>query len=101
MAELDAQISDNASRVEKVKEKVQDTARDVERLRVERAAKEEEVRQTKGEEEDARVMGLYDWCVLHAPSVKPTLTGLWQVFRFSRSPPFFILPGSHKDHRRE
>lgn len=64
MAELDSQISENALRLEKVKERVQNTARDVERLRVERAAKEEEVRQTKGEEEDGRVMGLYDWSVL-------------------------------------
>ncbi|THH03412.1 hypothetical protein EW145_g6274 [Phellinidium pouzarii] len=61
MAAMDAQLSENAARVEKVKEKVQDAARDVERLRMERAAKEEEVRQTKAEEEDERVVGLYDW----------------------------------------
>ncbi|KAI5118490.1 hypothetical protein M0805_003522 [Coniferiporia weirii] len=61
MTALDAQLSENAARVERVKEKVQDAARDVERLRVERTAKEEEVRQTKVEEEDDRVVELYDW----------------------------------------
>ncbi|KAH8106541.1 hypothetical protein DFH11DRAFT_1236219 [Phellopilus nigrolimitatus] len=61
MASLDANLSENVSQVENVKVKVQDAARDVERLRVERAAKEEEVRQTKAEEEDERVVGLYDW----------------------------------------
>lgn len=61
MASLDAQLSENASNIEKVKTAVQDAARDVERLRVERAAKEEEARQAKAEEDDERIVGLYDW----------------------------------------
>ena len=63
MADLDAQISGNAARVDRVKEKVQNTAREVEKLRNERAVQEEEARQTKGEEEDGRIIGLYDWFV--------------------------------------
>jgi len=65
MTSFDAQLSDNAARVEHVKTAVQDVARDVERLRVERAAKEEEVRLAKVEEQDERIVGLYDWCVSH------------------------------------
>ncbi|OCB88534.1 hypothetical protein A7U60_g4349 [Sanghuangporus baumii] len=61
MTTLDAQLSANASRAEKIKERMQETAREVERLRVERAAKEQEARQTKAEEDDERVGGLYDW----------------------------------------
>lgn len=63
MADLDTQISTKATQIDQTKEKVQNTAREVERLRIDRAAKEEEVRQTKGEEEDGRIIGLYDWFV--------------------------------------
>ena len=66
MTALDAKLSDNAMRAEQIKERMQETAREVERLRVERAAKEQEARQTKTEEDDERVGGLYDWWVFHA-----------------------------------
>lgn len=63
MATLDTQLSDNASKVEELKERVQATATDVERTRVERATKEEEAKQAKAEEDDERIFGLYDWYV--------------------------------------
>ncbi|PAV14732.1 hypothetical protein PNOK_0981000 [Pyrrhoderma noxium] len=61
MAAYDVQVSENATRTERMKEQVQDAMREVERLRVERSAKEEEARQTRGEEEDERVGALYEW----------------------------------------
>ena len=61
MASLDAELSETNIRVEDTKNAVQDIAREVERLKVERAAKEIEARETKGEEEDDRIVGLYDW----------------------------------------
>ncbi|KLO09083.1 hypothetical protein SCHPADRAFT_879781 [Schizopora paradoxa] len=61
MAALDAALSDTHARVEGVKGQVQECAREVERLRVDRAAKEAEVGQMRVYEEDERVMGLYDW----------------------------------------
>ena len=61
MAAYDVQVSENATRTERIKEQVQDAMREVERLRVERSAKEEEARQTRGEEEDGRVGALYEW----------------------------------------
>ena len=61
MTALDAALSDTNAQVEDVKNALQDTARDVERLKVERAAKEAEAKQAKAEEEDDRIVGLYDW----------------------------------------
>lgn len=49
------------AQAEKSKTRMQETARDVERLRVERAAAESEVKQMRLYDEDERVMGLYDW----------------------------------------
>lgn len=63
MTALDSQLSDNASKMEELKERVQATATDVERTRVERATKEEEAKQAKAEEDDERISGLYDWYV--------------------------------------
>ncbi|EJC98205.1 uncharacterized protein FOMMEDRAFT_171151 [Fomitiporia mediterranea MF3/22] len=63
MTALDAQLSDNALRADRLKERMQEAARDVERLRLERAAKEDQARRTKVEEEDERVGGLYDWLI--------------------------------------
>jgi len=61
MTALDAALSDTSARVEDVKCQVQECAKEVERLKVDRAAKEAEVGQMRVYEEDERVMGLYDW----------------------------------------
>lgn len=49
--------------IDAVKEKVKAGAKEIERLRVERGEAEKMVKQSKSEEEDARVVRLYDWCV--------------------------------------
>ncbi|TDL18800.1 hypothetical protein BD410DRAFT_830783 [Rickenella mellea] len=61
MASLDTQLSDINSQVEHVKLSVQESAREVERLRVDRSESEKEILRHKAEEEDGRVLGLYDW----------------------------------------
>ncbi|OCH96242.1 hypothetical protein OBBRIDRAFT_765746 [Obba rivulosa] len=70
-AQLDAQVAEMqtldealqavTARVERVKERVKDGAREVERLRVQRAELEKQVMAGKDEAEDGRVVGLYDW----------------------------------------
>jgi DNA repair exonuclease SbcCD ATPase subunit len=70
-AQLDAQVVEMQSLedklqglnedVESIKEKVKVGARELERLRVERGEAEKLVKQSKSEEEDARIMRLYDW----------------------------------------
>ena len=58
---LDQQLVEAAGRVEGSKLKMQESAKDVERLRVDRAAKEAKVRELRDYDGDERVMGLYDW----------------------------------------
>lgn len=62
MVEFDEKVQDVNERVASVKEKVKESAREVERLRVERA-EVERLRAEAGEAEveDGRVVGLYDW----------------------------------------
>jgi len=70
-AQLDAQVEDmqklddelqgiNAN-IDEVKDKVKEGARDVERLRIERADAEKLVRAGEADVQDGRVRGLYDW----------------------------------------
>ena len=73
-AQLDAQVMEMQNledrlqtlneEVDDIKEKVKSGAREVERLRVERGEVEKMVKQSKSEEEDARVIQLYDWYVV-------------------------------------
>ncbi|KAI0071775.1 hypothetical protein K474DRAFT_1668617 [Panus rudis PR-1116 ss-1] len=61
MQKLDEQLQDYNQRIEDVKGKVKDGAREVERLRVERADVEKQLKICKSEVEDGRVISLYDW----------------------------------------
>ncbi|EMD39151.1 hypothetical protein CERSUDRAFT_134024 [Gelatoporia subvermispora B] len=61
MQTLDEALQEVTARVEQVKERVKDGAREVERLRMQRAELEKQVKAGKDEVEDGRVAGLYDW----------------------------------------
>jgi len=61
MQEFDEKAQEVNVRVAIVKEKVKQSAREVERLRVERAEAEKVVKTGELEVEDGRVVGLYDW----------------------------------------
>jgi len=61
MQEFDEKAQEVNVRVAIVKEKVKESAREVERLRVERAEAEKVVKTGELEVEDGRVVGLYDW----------------------------------------
>ncbi|CDO73345.1 hypothetical protein BN946_scf185008.g108 [Trametes cinnabarina] len=61
MQELDDELQAVNERVEDVKERVKAGAREVERLRVERADLEKTVKAGQDEIQDGRVVGLYDW----------------------------------------
>ena len=75
LAKLDAQVEEMQhlqdklqtleEQVDEVKEKVKVGARDVERLRVERAEVDKLVKQSSSEVEDGRVLELCDWYVAH------------------------------------
>lgn len=70
-AQLDAQVAEMQTlddglqqlneTVDRVKLKIKDGARDVERLRIERADVEKQAKAAQNEVEDGRVVGLYDW----------------------------------------
>lgn len=61
MQTLEDKLQNLNEDIDGVKEKVKSGAREVERLRVERSEVEKMVKQSKSEEEDARVIQLYDW----------------------------------------
>ncbi|KIM91719.1 hypothetical protein PILCRDRAFT_828 [Piloderma croceum F 1598] len=61
MQEFDEKVQGVNDRVASVKEKVKESAREVERLRVKRAEVEKGVKTGEVEVEDGRVVGLYDW----------------------------------------
>ncbi|KAH9940819.1 uncharacterized protein BXZ73DRAFT_42544 [Epithele typhae] len=63
MQALDDELQRVNGEVDAVKERVKHGARDVERLRVERAELEKTVSAGQREVQDGRVVGLYDWCV--------------------------------------
>lgn len=63
MQEFDEKVQDVNDCVASVKEKVKESAREVERLRVKRAEVENGVKTGEVEVEDGRVVGLYDWYV--------------------------------------
>jgi hypothetical protein len=71
MQEFDEKVQDVNDRVTRVKEKVKEGAREVERLRVKRAEVEKGVKTGEVEVEDGRVVGLYDWYTLHFASCYP------------------------------
>ncbi|KAK7685197.1 hypothetical protein QCA50_011560 [Cerrena zonata] len=61
MQSLDEELQVMNENVEEVKGRVKEGAKYVERLRMERAEAEKQVKACKNEVEDGRVMGLYDW----------------------------------------
>ena len=63
MVTMDATLIDLNERAAEVKNRVKAGVKDVERLKVERAAKEEELKRTQRLEEDNRWPALNDWCV--------------------------------------
>ncbi len=63
MQEFEEKLQHLNESIEKVKGRVKDGARDVERLRVERADVEKQAKASKNEAEDGRFVGLYDWYV--------------------------------------
>jgi hypothetical protein len=62
MVTLDATLLELNERATEVKNRVKASVKEVERLKVERAAKEEELKRTKRLEEDSRWPALNDWC---------------------------------------
>lgn len=101
-AQLDTQVLEMQTLGDKVqtlnedtdslKEKVKSGAREVERLRVERGEVEKLVKQSKSEEEDARVMQLYDWYVHCCWSVHK-YAERWQVHGCAQVPSESALAG--------
>lgn len=63
MAVLDEEVSTGTANYNDLKVKVQNIARDVERLKVERTAKEKEVTRINAAKNDKRISSLYDWYV--------------------------------------
>ncbi|KAH9846268.1 hypothetical protein C2E23DRAFT_891034 [Lenzites betulinus] len=61
MQELDDELQSVNAQVDDVKDRVKARAREVERLRVERADLEKTVKAGQDEVQDGRVVGLYDW----------------------------------------
>lgn len=61
MQSLEDQLQLFNEKIEDVKGKVKEGARHVERLRMERAEAEKQVKACKNEVDDGRVIGLYDW----------------------------------------
>ncbi|KAH8107825.1 hypothetical protein BXZ70DRAFT_912812 [Cristinia sonorae] len=61
MQKLDDTLQELNERIDHVKVKVKDGAREVERLRVERAEVEKQAKIAQDKVEDGRVVGLYDW----------------------------------------
>lgn len=91
MQTLEEQLQGLNEKIDGVKEKVKTGARDVERLRVQRADLEKQVRASQTDVEDTRVIGLYDWYVrtYHGDFTHLTFP---QVHRFSRSSRASPLP---------
>ena len=63
MVTMDATLLELNERATEVKNRVKGAVKDVERLRVERTAKEDELKRTQHLEEDRRWPELHDWCV--------------------------------------
>lgn len=63
--------SNNARKAAAATQKLSEATREVERLRMDRAKKEEEVRQMRvdKEEDEKVVVKLIDWCVFHKTSL--------------------------------
>ena len=61
MQALDEELQEVNKKVEEVKGRVKEGAKYVERLGMERAEAEKQVKICKNEVEDGRVVGLYDW----------------------------------------
>lgn len=63
MQTLEDELQHMNENVEAVKDRVKASARDVERLRIEKGEAEKLVKMSKSEEEDGKVIGLYHWSV--------------------------------------
>lgn len=63
MVTMDAALLELNERAADVKDRVKASVKDVERLKVECVAKEEELKRTQRLEEDSRWPALNDWCV--------------------------------------
>ena len=63
MQKLDDELQGLNATIDEVKDRVKEGARDVERLRIERADAEKLARAGEADVQDGRVRGLYDWCV--------------------------------------
>ena len=63
MQAMDEELQEINKKVEEVKGRVKEGAKYIERLRMERAEAEKQVKACKNEVEDGRVGGLYDWRV--------------------------------------
>lgn len=74
MQKLDDELQGLTATIDEVKDKVKKGARDVERLRIERADTEKLVRAGEADVQDGRVRGLYDWCVGKRWSAEGMLT---------------------------
>jgi hypothetical protein len=67
MQNLNDEVQSINKQVHGIKERVKAGALEVERLRVERAETEKAVKLARVDEDDGRLIPLYDWCVLHSP----------------------------------
>ena len=87
MQALDDELQEVNTRVGTVKEQVKAGAREVERLRIERADLEKTVSAGQKEVQDGRVVGLYDWCEMSRDYEKSAIlivtnTGIRQLWRY-------------------
>ena len=64
MQKLDDTLQLLNETTDKLKARVKEGAKEVERLRMERADIEKQAKAAQSEVEDGRVIGLYDWCVV-------------------------------------
>jgi hypothetical protein len=78
MHELEDQQQQGAQRVARMKESFKDTVKEVDRLRIERAELERQLReQSRTDGDDDAVAGLYDWCA--APNFSRCLLILYTL----------------------
>ncbi len=67
MQNLEDALQTLNGKIDAVKDRVKTGARDVERMRVDRADLEKLVKKSRSDVDDARVVGLYDWYVAWWP----------------------------------
>lgn len=68
MQNLNDEVQSINKEIHQIKDRVKTGALEVETLRVERAEVEKAVKAARVDEDDGRLIPLYDWYVLHTPT---------------------------------